>query len=140
MASGINTHVFRAAFKGDVDIDVDTIKVMLLGSGYTFNKDHDFRDDLGANELAAGGGYTAGGATVTPTATHDTANDRVDVNLPGTTWAASTIGPARYAAYYKARGGAASADELIAIVDFGSDKSSSGGDFVLTASTLRVQG
>lgn len=139
MASGIATHIFRAAFKGDIDTDTDTWRVLLLGSGYTFNKDHDFRDDLGANELPTSGGYTAGGATVVPTVTHDAANDRVDVTLPGNTWAASTISGARYAAYVKWRAGAASADELAAIIDFGSDKSSSGGDFVLQASTLRVQ-
>jgi hypothetical protein len=112
--------------------------VMLLGSAYTFNKDHDFRDDLGANEMPATGGYVAGGQAVTPTSTFDAANDRVDVGLPGYTWAGSTITNARYAAYYKSRGGAASADELIAVIDFGSDKSSSGGDFVLSASTLRI--
>jgi hypothetical protein len=41
--------------------------------------------------------------------------------------------------YYKSRGGAASADELIAVIEFTGDVSSISGDFTLTASTLRFQ-
>jgi hypothetical protein len=41
--------------------------------------------------------------------------------------------------YYKSRGGASSADEIIAVVDFGADVSTTVGTFTLTASTLRKQ-
>jgi hypothetical protein len=41
--------------------------------------------------------------------------------------------------YYKRRGGAATADELIMVNDFGSDVSSTAATFTLNASTLRIQ-
>lgn len=123
--------------RGAIDFDSDTFKVMLTTSGYTENKDtHDFRDDV-TNEVS-GTGYSAGGNTATVTVTLDTVNDRVDISLGGTTWGSSTI-TARKAVYYKSRGGASSADELIAVNDFGSDVSTTSGTFTLNASTLRIQ-
>jgi len=110
--------------------------VLLTTATYTENKDtHDFRDDV-TNEVT-GTGYTAGGNTVTVTVTLDTVNDRLDISLGGTTWPASTI-TARKAVYYKSRGGAAAADELIVVNDFGSDVVTSAGTFTLNASTLRI--
>ena len=136
MASVIFTKCVERAFNGNLDFDTDTIKVMLTTSSYSENKDHDFRDDV-TNEVS-GTGYSAGGSTVTVSVTLDTTNDRVDVSLGGTTWTTSTI-TARKAVYYKSRGGASSADELIACNDFGSDVSTTAGTFTLNASTLRIQ-
>jgi len=137
MASVIFTKCIERAFNGNLDFDTDTIKVTLHTSSYVENKDHDFFDDA-TNELSTGSGYTSGGATVTVSVTLDTTNDRVDVSLGGTSWSSSTI-TARKAIYRKARGGAASADELIACNDFGSDVSTTAGTFTLAASTLRIQ-
>lgn len=137
MASLIFNKALEAWAKGLIDFDTDTFKVMLTTSGYTENKDtHDFRDDI-TNEVS-GTGYTAGGNTATVTVTLDTVNDRVDISLGGTTWTTSTI-TARKAVYYKSRGGASSADEVIAVNDFGSDVSTTAGTFTLNASTLRIQ-
>lgn len=138
MASLIYNSVLRDEAIGAIDFDTDTFKVMLVTSAYVENKDtHTKRSDI-TNEVV-GTGYTAGGnaATVTVSAV-DTANDRVDITLGGTTWPTSTI-TARKAVYYKSRGGAASADEIIAVVDFGADVSTTAGTFTLTASTLRKQ-
>ena len=123
---------------GSIDFDTDTFKVMLVTSAYTENKDtHTRRSDI-TNEIT-GTGYTAGGNTATVTvAAVDTTNDRVDITLGGTTWPASTI-TARKAIYYKSRGGASSADEIVAVVDFGADVSTTAGTFTLTASTYRKQ-
>jgi hypothetical protein len=137
MASLIYNRALELWARGSIDFDTDTFKVMLTTSSYTENKDtHDFRDDI-TNEVS-GTGYTAGGNTATVTVTLDTANDRVDISLGGTTWATSTI-TARKAVYFKARGGASSADEVIAVNDFGSDVVTSAGTFTLNASTLRIQ-
>ena len=136
MASFMYTSGIADAFKGNVDYDTDTIKVVLLTSAYTPAKTHKKRSDL-TNEVT-GTGYTAGGATATITVTQDDANSRVDMSLGSASWPSSTI-TARYAAYYKSRGGAATADELIAINDFGSDITSSGATFSLPASTARIQ-
>lgn len=137
MASLIYNHCLDNAARGTIDFDTDTFKVMLVTSAYTENKDtHEFRSDV-TNEVS-GPGYTAGGNTVTVTVTKDDANDRIDISLGGTTWPTSTI-TARKAVYYKSRGGAATADEIIAVNDFGSDVISTGGTFTLNASTLRIQ-
>lgn len=138
MASLIYNSALRDEAIAAIDYDTDTFKVMLVTSAYTENKDtHAKRSDI-TNEVA-GTGYTAGGnaATVTVSAV-DTVNDRVEITLGGTAWAASTI-TARKAVYYKSRGGAATADELIAIIDFGADVISSNSTFTLTASTIRKQ-
>jgi hypothetical protein len=137
MASLIFNRALEQLARGTIDFDTDTFKVLLTTSTYTENKDtHDFRDDV-TNEVV-GSGYTAGGNTCTVTVTIDTVNDRVDISLGGTTWPTSTI-TARKAVYYKSRGGAASADEVIAVNDFGSDVVSTGGTFTLNPSTLRIQ-
>lgn len=137
MASLIYNNCLDNAARGTIDFDTDTFKVLLTTSSYSENKDtHEFRSDV-TNEVANGNGYTTGGNSCTVSVTLDTANDRVDISLGGTTWPASTI-TARKAVYYKSRGGAATADELIAVIDFGSDVISSGGTFTLNASTLRI--
>lgn len=136
MPSLIYNRALELWARGNIDFDTDTFRVLLTTSGYTENKDtHDFRDDV-TNEVS-GTGYTAGGNTATVTVTLDTVNDRLDITLGGTTWPTSTI-TARKAVYYKARGGAASADELVAVNDFGSDVVTSAGTFTLNASTLRI--
>ena len=123
--------------RGDIDFDTNTFKAMLVTSSYTPNKDtHDFRDDV-TNEVS-GTGYTAGGAASAVTVTKDTANDKVTIQLGAVSWASSTI-TARGCVYYKSRGGASSADELVCYADFGSDVSSSGGTFSVAASTITLQ-
>lgn len=136
MAS-IAFHKFlQTALKGDLDFDTVTVNVMLVASGYTPDKDHDYRNDI-TNEIT-GTGYTAGGATVTATLTRDTANDRIDITFAAASWPSSTL-TARYAVYYIARGGASSADDLIMLDDFGANITSTADTFSLGASTARFQ-
>lgn len=137
MSSLIFTSCFDDALRALVDFESDTFKAMLVTSSYAPNKDsHSKRSDV-TNEVV-GAGYVAGGTTATVTVTKDTANDRVDVSLGAVSWAASTI-TAKGAVYYKSRGGASSADELVAYIDFSGDIVSTNGAFSLTASTLRIQ-
>ena len=137
MASIIYNSFLDDVFRGNIDCDTDTFYVLLVTSSYTEDKDvHDKRDDV-TNEVS-GTGYTAGGVAATVTVTKDTVNDRIDVSLGSASWASSTI-TARKAVYYKRRGGAASADELVAVNDFGSDVITSSGTFTLNASTVRIQ-
>lgn len=137
MASGVYTSFILDCLKGNIDTDVDTFKVMILTNTYVFNKDHTKRSDL-TNEVT-GTGYTAGGNVITLTPTQDTVNDRVDTATGSVTWPSSTISAARQAAIYKSRGGAATADELVANYDHGADVSTSAGTLTLSAGTIRVQ-
>jgi hypothetical protein len=137
MASLIYNSAIDEMARGDIDFDTNTFKAMLVTSTYSPNKDtHDFRDDV-TNEVT-GTGYTAGGATTACTVTKDTANDRVTLQFAAVSWATSTI-TARALVIYKSRGGASSADEIVAYNDFGSDVSSSGGTFSVAASTITLQ-
>lgn len=138
MASMIYNNALLNEAKGLIDFDTDTFKVMLVTSAYTPDKDtHAYRSSV-TNEVT-GTGYTAGGASAgSCTVTLDTTNDRIDITLAGASWPTSTI-TARGAVYYKSRGGASSADELVAYIDFGADIASTSGTFSLTASTLRKQ-
>lgn len=121
---------------GNINYNADAFKVMLLTATATPNKDTWTRRSDVTNEVS-GTGYTAGGATITAAVgSTDTTNDRVDISLGAATWPASTI-TARYAVYYKSRGGASSADELVACVDFGQDVNTIADTFSLTASTVR---
>jgi hypothetical protein len=104
----------------NVDLDADTIKLMLLTSSYTpAQTTHATRSDLGANEASGGTGYPAGGFTLaskTQGLTSLTNNwDAADISQ------AITGGPFafRYGAYYKSNGGVAGSDPLIGYVDFG---------------------
>jgi hypothetical protein len=138
VASLIYNSFFEDLARGAIDLDTDTFKVMALTATYSENKDtHTKRSDL-TNEVS-GTGYSAGGNSVTITVTKDTVNDRLDVTLGGTTWTTSTITSAQKFAYYKARGGLATADELVAVIDNGSGVSTISGTLTLNSSTLRVQ-
>jgi hypothetical protein len=138
MASLIYNSAIDEMARGDIDFDTNTFKAMLVTSSYTPNKDtHEFRDDV-TNEAPATGNYVAGGETSTVTVTKDTANDKVTIQFGAVSWASSTI-TARGCVYYKSRGGASSADEIVAYNDFGSDVSSSGGTFSVAASTITLQ-
>src|SRR5687768_5383637 len=103
MASGGYHKFLETAFKGDLDFDTITCKVMLVNNSHSFDPDHDFKNDIEANEIS-GTGYAAGGNTVTATVTRDTANNRIDIGLPGTTWPSASF-TGYHAVYYIERAG-----------------------------------
>ena len=122
----------------EFDLETATLKLALATSSYTPNRDtHDFRDDV-TNEVT-GTGYSAGGKVIpVSVGAVDTTNDRVVVTIGPVDWASSTI-TARKMVVYKRRGGAASADELLFVNDFGSDVISANGTFTVAANTITIQ-
>lgn len=137
MASLIYNSFIDDVAKGSIDCDTDTFKAMLVTSAYTPDKDTHLKRSSVTNEVS-GTGYTAGGVTSAVTVTKDTANDKVTIQLAAVSWSTSTI-TARGCVYYKSRGGASSADELVAYNDFGADVSSTGATFSIAASTITLQ-
>ena len=131
MASGIYLSYPDKANNKEIDLLSDTIKVALVTSSYTPNQDtHDYFSDI-TNEVS-GTGYTAGGATLaSKTYTSNTTTNVWTFDAADVTWSSATITNARYAIIYDATPGTAATNPLIAYIDFGSDKSSSGGDFVI---------
>lgn len=136
MASTAYDSFVYDAMTGAIDLDTDTFKVMLVTSGYTEDKAAHSKRSSVTNEVT-GTGYTAGGATIVPTVTKDTTNHRTTIVFPQITWPSSTI-TARKAVYYKSRGGANTADELVAVDDFGADVTTSAGTFTLNATTIHI--
>lgn len=137
MASLIYNSAIDDMARGAVDFDTDTFKVMLVTSTYVPNKDTDTKRNNVTNEVV-GTGYTTGGVASAVTVTKDTALDKVTIAFAAVSWPTSTI-TARGCVYYKSRGGASSADELVAYNDFGSDVSTSGGSFSVAASVITLQ-
>lgn len=130
MADVIYNSFKRDVANGSIDLDTDSIKIMLVTSAYAADQDlHTKRSDI-TNEVV-GTGYAAGGvALTTKTMTADNTGNRGIFDADDVSWAASTI-TARGAVAYKSRGGAASADELLFFLDFVTDKTSSGGTFLI---------
>jgi len=101
----------------------DTFKIALYTS--SANLDASTTTYSTTNEVATGGGYSAGGNTLTtiaPTSSGTTAF--LDFN--DTTWSTSTI-TANGALIYNST----QSNRAVAVLAFGSDKSSSGGNFTI---------
>ena len=131
MPSKLYGNFLLKALNKEVDFDSDTIKVALLTSSYTPNQDtHDYFNDVSTNEVT-GTGYTAGGITLSSkTATYDSGTNVIVLDAADVTWSSSTI-TARYAVVYDSTG-TSSTSALIGYVDFGSDQSSTNGNFTIT--------
>lgn len=121
---------------GAVVLGSDSFKGMLVTSTYTPDKDAHSKRSSVTNEVS-GTGYTAGGAAVTLGVSQDNANDRLVITVSDPSWSSATI-TARAMVIYKSRGGAATADELVAYLDFGADVISSNGTFSVTVSDFYI--
>ena len=137
MASGLYGITFLNALKNDLALDLDDttadrFKVMLVTSSYTPNfGTHDFKSDV-TNEVS-GTGYDAGGKSLT-SVTLTQSGGTITFDAADLTWASSTI-TARGAVVYD---DSLTNDPLICYIDFGADKSSSAGDFVLSFNAFGI--
>jgi hypothetical protein len=132
MASKLYGQFIQQSFNKEIDWDSDTIKVALLNNTYTPDQDaHNYYDDVVAYEVT-GTGYTAGGLTLAnKTNTYNSSTNVIVLDADDVTWASSTI-TARYAVVYDATPATNATRPLIGYVDFGSDQSSSNGNFTIT--------
>jgi hypothetical protein len=125
-----------------IDFSADTFKIILMASGFTFNKDtHHGYADVSGSELGTGNGYTAGGNTLSGVAvTEDDTDDRCEVTWSNTTWTASggTIGPSPGAIIFDDTVTTPQADPIIGYIDFGSEQSQADGG-VATISGIEVR-
>ncbi len=108
MAFIFSNHVKAQLWKKQIDIENDDIKLILMQTGFSFNKDtHSNYSDVSGSELAAGFGYTTGGVSLTNvTVIEDDVNDRGTVVADNAVFNASggTIGPSPGALIYKNTG------------------------------------
>jgi hypothetical protein len=122
---------FVSAFNKEMDIDTDTIKVMLCTSTYTPDQDtHQYKSSV-TNELV-GTGYTATGVTLaSPVVTYTGATNVFKFTGANATWTGLTAAALRYAVVYDSTPATDATRPLICYIDFGADQAFTG-DFTLT--------
>ena len=115
-----------ACMKNDVDVETADLYMALASSTYTPDLDaHDFFNDV-TNELSAASGYPAGGIQIgTQALSYDAASKKVLFDIGDVTFPFSGSKTWRYGPIYNKRGGASSADELVALLDWGADQTAS---------------
>jgi hypothetical protein len=85
-----------------------------------------------SNEVASGGGYTTGGNTLSVSQVPTSSGTTAFIDFADTTWSAATI-TARGALIYNSTD-----DTAVAALDFGSDKTSTAGDFTIIFPTANA--
>lgn len=121
---------FQSLLNKEVDIDTDTLKVMLTTSAYTPNQDtHRYKSDV-TNEIT-GTGYTAGGATVTsPTVTYTGASNLITFDAADTSWSSASF-TARTYVLYDSTPATDATRPLIQYETFGSDQTVTSSTFTI---------
>lgn len=124
----------QKVLEGDLDLKNDTLKYILLGVGYTFDKDDEYVADVVANELS-GTGYTGGFAgsgrkeVPTRTAGHNGTSHKAYLDCADSTWTALDAGTIGTVGVWKP--GTSDADSLfVGAMDI-TDKVTNGDDWTL---------
>lgn len=114
-----------------IDFANDSFKIILMDTGFTFNKDtHHGYADVSASELSTGNGYTQNTKILAGVAvTEDDTDDRCEVTWDNVTWTASggSIGPTPGAIIYDDTVTTPTADPIIGFIDFGGDQTQADG-------------
>lgn len=123
---------------GDTDLDGDTLKIALLNDSYTPDLvNHDFFDDVSANEIS-GTGYTAGGATLASVAiAKDAVSNNVSLDAADVTWSTTTLSDVGYAVIYKSTGSDATSP-LLFLVTFATSQDTSAANFAVNFSSSGI--
>lgn len=116
----------QALLDGEMDFSSDTsqtFKIALFTSSATLDAT---TTAYSVTNEVSGTGYTAGGNTLTISANPATSGTTAFLDFADTTWATATI-TARGALIYQSGG----SNPAVAVLDFGSDKTSTAGDFTI---------
>lgn len=131
-------NIFRTSLpKAAIDVENDTIKVMLMASAYVPNIDlHLAMDsaDITGNEIS-GTGYSTGGETLANVSmTQDNTNDLAIMDADDVTWSGTTLSDVRGCIIYKSTGVASTSLPMV-YIDFGSALATVAEDFKITWNT-----
>lgn len=122
ITQGLCTSFKAELFEGIQALESDTLKIALYTSNATLSAD---TTAYSTTEEVTGTGYTAGGNTLSGV-TISSSGTTAFVDFADTTWSTATI-TARGALIYNS----SKANRAIAVLDFGSDKVTAGGDFTI---------
>lgn len=142
MATTIANKIKYALATKQINFSADTFKMILMATGFTFNKDtHHGYSDVSANELPTANGYTVGGVTLAGVAvTEDDVDDRTEVTWSNAQWTASGTGiTARGAIIFDDTPTTPQADPIVQYIDFGGDQTAgAGGTFTVASPATYV--
>lgn len=125
MASGIYNRFKANILNKEVDMEADTVKIILLNNSHSFTATHNTYSQVSANELSTANGYTAGGATLAGKAVTQNTTTKWDAN--DAAWASSSI-TAYHAAIYD---DTHATDDLVCSIDFGGAVTTSSGTLTI---------
>ena len=108
---------------GEHDFGADTFKIALYTSSATLDAS---TTAYSVTNETSGTGYTAGGNTLTVSTTPTSSGTTAYISFSNTTWSTASI-TARGALIYNST----NANKAVAVLDFGSDKTSTAGDFTI---------
>ena len=135
MASFVYTSFPADVFNGNC-LTTHDFRAILCSGAHTLDRLHTKRNQL-TNELATGNGYTQGGAPVTLSVSTNTSTHKMQLTIDSVSWPSSTL-TARTMHIVRWRGGASSADELVAVVDNGTDLVSNSSTMIWNSNTWEI--
>lgn len=141
MASLLANNFLEQLLKKEIDFDADTFKIILMASGYVFNRaTHVGYADVSASELATAYGYTAGGATLSGVAvSQDDTNNAGKVVWGNASWNVSGGNITASAAIIY--DDTVTGDPIVGYIDFGGDQTClAGGVATVSAPTIMISG
>jgi hypothetical protein len=137
MASTASNKIKYLLAKKAIDFSADSFKIILMASGFIFNKDtHHGYADVSASELGTGFGYTVNTKVLAGVAvTEDDTDDRTEVTWSNPVWTASggSIGPSPGAIIFDDTVTTPTADPIVGYIDFGGDQTQVDGGAVTIA-------
>jgi len=138
MASTMANKLKYLLAKKVIDFASDTFKIILMDTGFVFDKDtHHGYANVSAYELATGNGYTQNTKTLAGvTVTEDDTDDRCEITWDDVQWTASggSIGPTPGAIIFDDTVTTPTADPVIGYIDFGGEQTQADGGVATIAS------
>lgn len=139
MTTEASNHIKYLLATGVIDFSSDVFKIILMDTGFSFNKDtHALYADVSGDELADGNGYTTKGEILAGVSvTEDDTDDRAEVTWNNKSWTASggSIGPTPGAIIIDET---ATDDPIIGYIDFGGEQTQADGG-TCTISNIEVR-
>lgn len=123
MASGIYERFKANLMNGVVDLEADSIKVMLLDTNHSFTATNNVIGDVDTNQVS-GTGYTAGGEALTTKSVTQAATTKFDAD--NTEWTTVTVTTSHAVLY-----DVTATSNLIASLDFGGSQVLVGVNFTI---------
>ena len=126
ITTGVNNIFKQAVMLGEHDLNTDTIKVALVSSSQNVSASDPNTYTSISGELASGNGYTTGGATLASVTVTQVSSSGV-VDFADVSWSDATFAANGCIIYNDSH----SSKSVIAVYDFGGEKSATNGEFKL---------